>query len=404
MKKTRLALLLIFVMLISACTRVQTDADPSVSVTTEEQASPSRMQTTQDPEVVVIEDEEPAAPKPETYKAVIDALEGQLGMLLDGETITLPDDYSVFDYAQGDIGSDGKNDVAVILEKPLIDEYELVDQIRSTYIFKQRENGYQYWLMNEGIVLSSKLGGVWGDPYNGISVSTSGITIDDFGGSSSKWSDSYVYELIDNQLILTAIHTWVLNSYLNSTSEVYDLKNGTDVIWFCFRSPDNSPDLECDSLLLYKGEITVDQPITFEDAGDGYELIQRIKGLQPWYALPNVEGYNAEDYTDYSDIMKINPCAALDKIKEKYYPDMQKEYLPLTDEMLENYSTLLGYQVPYYYYTDGVSVLRYYDFTFFEDDNRYCHEIKVQSVNIDAYSDYKNYAIWDDTGEIESEE
>jgi hypothetical protein len=91
---------------------------------------------------------------------------------------------------------------------------------------------------------------------------------------------------------------------------------------------------------------------------------------------------------------------ALDKIKEKYYPDMVKVSFGLTKEMKDNYAKLLTHEVPDYYYRNDKGTLSYYELEVVENQGG-ISEMKHRIYFSDLGAEYDFYKIDDATGEVE---
>jgi hypothetical protein len=55
----------------------------------------------------------------------------------------------------------------------------------------------------------------------------------------------------------------------------------------------------------------------------------------------------------------LSASQALDIVKNALYPSLEKQDYPYSKEIMDNYKTLLGYEIPSYYYTDGYTTLTY---------------------------------------------
>ena len=115
---------------------------------------------------------------------------------------------------------------------------------------------------------------------------------------------------------------------------------------------------------------------------------------EPWVKTPPLPSlYNG--YLSEPPIQDLE--VLLDKTREKYYPGMERVDIPWTEETRTNYSDVVGYSVPGYYYTDGKAVLYYGGVEAQGEDQRpYLHSVWYKD------EDWENVEIYhylDETGE-----
>jgi len=123
----------------------------------------------------------------------------------------IPDELKVFietgtkvlDYKTADLNGDGKQDYLLILEKQGLnsDSTEIETGQRPLIIIIRKNDNSLYTVKrNEKIVYCSTCGGVWGDPFESISAGVKTFTVNHFGGSNWRWTNSFKfnYSRIDN--------------------------------------------------------------------------------------------------------------------------------------------------------------------------------------------------------------
>ncbi len=301
---------------------------------------------------------------------------------------SLPQTASVLDVCMGDLGNDGTQDIAVVIQTliPTVSEpsdYEYESFSRSLFIFTETStNSFVCTHQNNDIILSSDSGGMLGDPYNGIIITDGKLIVSDYGGSSDRWGNDYVFEQIGQELILTEIEYFSESTHSgNGTRETYDLMAGTVreeaiSIW----NEDFKP------LLLYSGTFEP-QTIRFEEAR---AFQQETLSPSPSYPMPSLSYY----YYFEDKELNYSTEEVLDLIQAEYYPEMERIEIPCDAQILENYSLLLGYQVPRYYYSDGNSMLYYFDPEYHRYYEKYYHTV----IYISNLNEMRFYNI-DDTGE-----
>jgi hypothetical protein len=115
----------------------------------------------------------------------------------------VPDGFTILDSASGDINRDGKKDWVIILKN----DYEEVnaDTVRPLLLLLGSENGrYKLAERNDSVVLCKGCGGVFGDPYAGITVKNNFFSIEHYGGSSWRWTRiiTFKYDIKTKQFVL----------------------------------------------------------------------------------------------------------------------------------------------------------------------------------------------------------
>lgn len=99
----------------------------------------------------------------------------------------IPSGFSLLDSATGDFNRDGFTDYIIILKNDL--ELAKTDTTRPLLIIHGDKNGVLKIVeRNDKIVLCLGCGGVFGDPYSGISVEENYFSISHYSGSGWRWS------------------------------------------------------------------------------------------------------------------------------------------------------------------------------------------------------------------------
>ncbi len=99
----------------------------------------------------------------------------------------IPPDFTILDSASGDINKDGIKDLVLILKNNF--EKFNYDTTRPLLLL-QGNNNRQFKLIsrNDNVVLCLGCGGVFGDPYQGITVKKGFFSIEHYGGSGWRWT------------------------------------------------------------------------------------------------------------------------------------------------------------------------------------------------------------------------
>lgn len=95
--------------------------------------------------------------------------------------------FTLLDSASGDINKDGKTDLLVILKNDL--EETSMDTTRPLLVLFGEDNGlYSLAAQSDSVVLCRGCGGVFGDPYAGLTVKNNFFSIEHYGGSNWRWT------------------------------------------------------------------------------------------------------------------------------------------------------------------------------------------------------------------------
>lgn len=306
----------------------------------------------------------------------------------------LPESFSLLDFCIGDIGHDGYEDIIVVIEYLGEDEYETECLKRTLYVFQENKKGeIKYLLQNEKLILDRGSGGVFGDPYAGILIKNGDLTVSDYGGSSDRWGNDYIFQLVGEEIILVKIENQRMSTHSGQgTITIYDFKEGTVV-----EKAYSDWDEEFEQVLIYEGSFS-SNTITLEHALAWNQSELKEK---PSYPMPSLGYYiyGEQNIVIKDDGTTISPEnlnysaeEILDKIKELYYPDMIKVEIQASEEILGNYSQLLLYEVPRYFYTDGNNSLSYFNVEFHNHYEQWEHTIHYNG------KDSESYWMWDETG------
>lgn len=118
-----------------------------------------------------------------------------------------------------DLNNDGRKDFILVFEreKTELDDYGMPERQRPLLILISDKSGnLTEAKRNEDIVYCSTCGGVFGDPFAGITVGPGTFTVDHYGGSAWRWTRSakFNYSRIDK--------TWQLVKFETSSYHTSD--------------------------------------------------------------------------------------------------------------------------------------------------------------------------------------
>ncbi|HWW75448.1 MAG TPA: hypothetical protein VNZ44_08630 [Pyrinomonadaceae bacterium] len=95
-----------------------------------------------------------------------------------------------------DLNGDGRGDFVLVLERenPQKDENDFPVNQRPLIILVRGADGkLGEAKRNERVVMCSRCGGVWGDPFEGVVAGRNGFSVELYGGSNWRWKYSYKF-------------------------------------------------------------------------------------------------------------------------------------------------------------------------------------------------------------------
>ncbi|TCD12154.1 hypothetical protein EZ449_03830 [Pedobacter frigidisoli] len=150
-----------------------------------------------------------------------------------------PNNWTVIETANGDLNSDGTDDLAVIFESNKITDEtrtygdnnsEIIKETQKPRIlalfFKDKLSGaYHLSTQNNDFILRSQEGGKLGDPLNQIGIKDQQLYLRFQGGAEWRWEMGYTFKFENRDWFLTS----AINLYFNQntgdmTERVYDFK------------------------------------------------------------------------------------------------------------------------------------------------------------------------------------
>jgi hypothetical protein len=96
-----------------------------------------------------------------------------------------------------DLNGDGMKDYVLILEKgdPPMDEDGFPKNQRPLLILlRGKDKKLTEAARSETVVMCSRCGGVFGDPFSGLEVGRNTFTVNHYGGSSWRWTANYTFK------------------------------------------------------------------------------------------------------------------------------------------------------------------------------------------------------------------
>lgn len=102
--------------------------------------------------------------------------------------------------AKGDLNKDGISDLATVIEKDTVKDEA---SPRSLLIaFGGKNNTYSLSIIAENVILRADEGGVWGDPFESITINRGSVLVSDYGGSNWRWYNKYRFRYQDQDWFL----------------------------------------------------------------------------------------------------------------------------------------------------------------------------------------------------------
>lgn len=114
----------------------------------------------------------------------------------------------VFDTAAADFNNDGLADLVLVAENTSGEDIN-----RSLLVLSNSSNGFAISARSASAILCKTCGGVFGDPYAGISIYKNVLNIYHYGGSNWRWTNNFTFRFQNNQWEMIGIST---DSYFNA--------------------------------------------------------------------------------------------------------------------------------------------------------------------------------------------
>lgn len=118
--------------------------------------------------------------------------------------------------AEGDLNKDEISDIAFVIEETSKSE-ETASRRALLIAFGNNDNTYSFLIRADNAILKADEGGVWGDPFEGISIDRGSLLINFYGGSNWRWYSRYRFRFQDNDWYLIGA---TLGSYFTGTTTI----------------------------------------------------------------------------------------------------------------------------------------------------------------------------------------
>ncbi len=139
--------------------------------------------------------------------------------------VAVPSGFQKLSEAKGDLDKDGIAELVVVFNTPKKGEFGTERQL---WIYKQKGADWKVWHKSIGPVLSSKHGGMMGDPFVSVKIIHGCIEVYHFGGDAEKWQYTHLYRYQHNNWYLIGVT--IINSSCSKV-ENYDYNLSTGKIY-----------------------------------------------------------------------------------------------------------------------------------------------------------------------------
>lgn len=107
--------------------------------------------------------------------------------------------------AEGDLNKDGITDIAVVIENT--EEDEEAPPRALLIAFGNNDGTFSLSIISDKVILKRDEGGVWGDPFESLSIDRGSVLVSDYGGSNWRWYNKYRFRFQDDDWYLIGATT-----------------------------------------------------------------------------------------------------------------------------------------------------------------------------------------------------
>jgi hypothetical protein len=155
---------------------------------------------------------------------------------LSGKTLQsfIPKGWKLFEKAEGDLNKDGLADTAAVVEEDR--RWEIQDFGNAPgriliILLKQKDGSFKLGISSLTTVLKADEGGVFGDPFDRISIKGGVLSLGFYGGSNYRWGYTYKFRFQNNGWFLIGVTQY--NIYTGTgeyTTKDFNLSTGKESI------------------------------------------------------------------------------------------------------------------------------------------------------------------------------
>lgn len=298
------------------------------------------------------------------------------------------------DIARGDLNGDGIADVAVtgISGQEKDETGSILDWgERQVYVFLGSGEG-SLQLACSLETAGPDEGGIYGDPYQGITITGQSLVLQNYGGSNFRWAQTDIYHYENGGM--TRDYSLSLNNWLGNMDGydwyLEDEKQQTSRHYAVSGQREQSAEV----LLLWDEAAGSAEKQMKQELEDKVAAIEREKGITlpeitEYFYKPDIDGGGYYYYEVHDPLYetKEDPAKVLEKVRDAYLDEAVA--MPMTQyttkEIKDNYDRLSGVVLPDVFYLgfDGeVPAILFYEGCM-ETEEGYVHMITVKEPTKD---------------------
>lgn len=115
----------------------------------------------------------------------------------------VPSGWKIIEQTEGYLNKDNLSDKAVVIEKETNNSSADEASPRALLIaFKDSDGFYNFFIRSDKAILTADQGGIFGDPFAGLSIENNSLSIEFYGGSNWRWDIVYRFRYQDAGLYL----------------------------------------------------------------------------------------------------------------------------------------------------------------------------------------------------------
>ena len=285
-------------------------------------------------------------------------------LLSSPEMIPVPP-YFVFEqsrgHAVGDLTGNGLYDVALVFS-----EYYVDNRRGTRHLFVLLANDYGEFEIagySDSVILHGMMAGRFGDGFGGIEIENGVLSIYQIWGSAHSASGKICFAVQDRSLILHREEVYAFHSTIgNWYTTIYYPKTGKVEItagsWHPYSEniPESGVLLFSHSLIATQTYILEEETFEHRRTRQDTEIWQQTK-LLFWGVFMGM--YSQLPFGQEVGYTTITATDALAMARRAYFSDFARTYFMFEQEIIDNFSLILGFEIPNHFYTDGTNILRH---------------------------------------------
>ena len=278
--------------------------------------------------------------------------------------------YFVFEqsrgHAVGDLTGNGLYDVALVFSEC----YEYVGIAENGrgkrhlfVLIANDDSEFEVAGYSDSVILHGMMAGRFGDGFEGIEIEKGVLSIHQIWGSANSASGKICFVVQDRHLILhreevNAFHSTVGNWY----TTIYYPKTGKVEITAGSLHP-YSKNIPESGVLLFSHTSVAMQTYTLDD--ETFEQRRVWQHGEAWQQMALLfygvfhDMYSQLPFGQGVGFITITATDALAMAQQAYFSDFTRTYFMFDQEIINNFSLLLGFEIPNHFYTNGTDILRH---------------------------------------------